>query len=226
MMRALIISQDPEETAVISFVLQRAGLTASRSSSLAHVVEELGLEELSLLVLVAPEQPVAAVRSLRIHTQAPLIVVGEQLDESVQVLLLNSGADLICLRPFSARLLVAQVKALLRRAAGRPLFVSPALKIADLTLDPMTRTVQIQEHKPKHLTRLEFRLLHTLMLHHGQVLPNEVLVEHVWGYVGEGERDLVRGLVSRLRAKIEPDSHEPCYILTVPGVGYVYDPQP
>ena len=67
-------------------------------------------------------------------------------------------------------------------------------------------------------------MLHTLMLHHGQVLPAETLVENVWGYGGEGERDLVRGLVSRLRAKIEPHPHEPQYVLTVPSVGYVFDP--
>ncbi|MGC9398947.1 MAG: response regulator transcription factor [Anaerolineae bacterium] len=224
-MRALIISQDPEETAVLSFILQRAGLAVSRSRNLATAVKEPGLEKQALVVLVPPEQQyVLAVRRVREHTQVPLIVIGEQLEEAVQALLLDSGADLVFLRPFSVRLMVAQVKALLRRAAGRPLFLSPTLTIGGLTLDPTTRTVQIKGLKPKNLTRLEFRLLHTLMLHHGQVVPTEVLVENVWGYGGEGERDLVRGVVSRLRAKIEPDSREPHYVHTVPGVGYVYDP--
>ncbi len=225
-MQALVVSQDPEETAIISFVLQRAGLSVSRTRGLSSIVEKGGLDKQALIVLVMPEtQPVATVRRLRAHTQVPLVVIGEQLTESVQALLLDSGADLVVLRPFSARLLVAEVKALLRRMAGRPFFLSPTVTVADLTLDPSTRTAQIGNHAPKRLTRLEFRLLHTLMLHRGQVLPAEVLVENVWGYGGEGERDLVRGLVSRLRAKIEPNPHEPQYVLTVPGVGYVFDPQ-
>ena len=61
---------------------------------------------------------------------------------------------------------------------------------------------------------------HTLMIHREQVVPTETLVEHVWGYDGEGDRELVRGLVSRLRAKIEPNPRYPHYVITVPGVGY------
>jgi len=225
-MRALVVSQDPEETAILSFVLQRAGMTVSRTRNLSSTVEAQDLEKYEFIILVLPEaQPVPAVRRLRAHTQAPLVVIGEQLDEPVQVLLLDSGVDLLVLRPFSTRLLVAQIKALLRRVAGRPFFLSPTLTIAELTLDPSTRTAQVGNHVPKRLTRLEFRLLHTLMIHHGQVLPTETLVENVWGYGSEGERDLVRGLISRLRAKIEPNPHEPRYVLTVPGVGYVFDPQ-
>jgi DNA-binding response OmpR family regulator len=225
-MRALVVSQDPEEAAVLSFVLQRAGMTVSRTRDLSSTAEGRDFEKYGFIILVLPEaQQVATVRRLRAHTQAPLIVIGERLDESVQVLLLDSGADLLVLRPFSSRLLVAQIKALLRRVAGRPFFLSPTLTIAELTLDPSTRTAQVSDHVPKRLTRLEFRLLHTLMIHHGQVLPTETLVENVWGYGGEGERDLVRGLISRLRAKIEPNPHEPYYVLTVPGVGYVFDPQ-
>jgi DNA-binding response OmpR family regulator len=49
-----------------------------------------------------------------------------------------------------------------------------------------------------------------------------VIVERVWGYSGRGDRELVRGLISRLRAKVEPDPHKPAYVLTVPGVGYSF----
>ena len=63
------------------------------------------------------------------------------------------------------------------------------------------------------------------MIHRGQVLPAEILVEQVWGYTGEGERDLVRGLIRRLRAKIEPDPSQPRFILTIAGIGYTFNPQ-
>jgi two-component system KDP operon response regulator KdpE len=58
------------------------------------------------------------------------------------------------------------------------------------------------------------------MMHRGQTLPTATLVERVWGYEGEGNMDLVRGLISRLRAKIEENPRLPRYIVTVPGVGY------
>jgi DNA-binding response OmpR family regulator len=60
------------------------------------------------------------------------------------------------------------------------------------------------------------------MTNRGQVLPTETIVERVWGYSGEGDRDLVRGLISRLRRKIEADVENPRFIQTVPGVGYLF----
>lgn len=98
----------------------------------------------------------------------------------------------------------------------------PTLTLTDLSLDPATRTVQVTGQPSRRLTHLEFRLLYTLMIHRGQVIPTETIVERVWGYSGQGDRDLVRGLISRLRAKVEKDPRNPYYILTVPGVGYSF----
>jgi DNA-binding response OmpR family regulator len=69
----------------------------------------------------------------------------------------------------------------------------------------------------QRLTHLEFRLLYTLMVNQGQIIPTETIVEHVWGYTGDGDRDLIRGLVSRLRAKVETDPRSPRWILTGAG---------
>jgi DNA-binding response OmpR family regulator len=64
------------------------------------------------------------------------------------------------------------------------------------------------------------------MLNAGQIVSAEALVEHVWGYSGEGDRTLVRGLVKRLRSKVEPDPSAPRFIQTEPGLGYAFKPQP
>jgi len=61
------------------------------------------------------------------------------------------------------------------------------------------------------------------MTNAGRIVPTEQIVEHVWGYTGEGNRELVRGLVQRLRSKVEPIPREPRYILTEPGIGYYFD---
>ncbi|MGC9358068.1 MAG: winged helix-turn-helix domain-containing protein [Anaerolineae bacterium] len=225
-MQVLLLSQDPDETAVLALALQRTGLTVTRGSDLERALQKDLEPPPDLVVLVSAEaSPLSQVRRIRAQTQAALIVITDRVAEAVHILLLDSGVDMVILRPFSARLLIAQVRALLRRTAGLPFFTLPTMSVADLTLDPATRTVQVGERSPRRLTQLEFRLLYTLIVHRGQVLPAEVLVENVWGYAGEGERDLVRGLVSRLRAKVEPEPSHPHYIITVPGVGYSLDPQ-
>jgi DNA-binding response OmpR family regulator len=61
------------------------------------------------------------------------------------------------------------------------------------------------------------------MTHAGQIIPSANLVEHVWGYSGEGNQELVRGLVKRLRSKIEPDPKKPQFVLTEPGIGYYFN---
>ena len=78
------------------------------------------------------------------------------------------------------------------------------------------------DNQEKRLTQLEFRLLYTLMTNVGQIIPTDQIVEHVWGYSGEGNRELVRGLVQRLRSKVEPVPRKPEYILTEPGIGYYF----
>jgi DNA-binding response OmpR family regulator len=178
-----------------------------------------------MLVLALRDDPREQVRRGRAETDAPLLLVVDRLSEEAHCELLHLGADLIVTRPYSARLLIAQVRALVRRAGSVPLFSLPTLSQSGLTLDAAARTVQTSGMPgSRPLTHLEFRLLYTLMSHRGQILPTEVIVERVWGYTGRGDKDLVRGLVSRLRAKVEPDSRSPRYIRTVPGVGYSFDP--
>jgi DNA-binding response OmpR family regulator len=225
-MYALLCAQDPDEAAILSLVLQRAGLFVSGASRLESAVK-LTHEQPTKLVLLASREnaPTGQVRRLRSEAQAPLIVIVPQLSEETNIELLEAGADLVIMRPFSARLLIAQVRALLRQTEGVTVSGLPTLQIAHLTLDPATRSVQVNGDDPRRLTHLEFRLLYTLMVHRGQVMTAEVLVEHVWGYTGQGDRDLVRGLVRRLRAKVEPDPRQPCYVVTVPGIGYSFAPQ-
>lgn len=222
-MYAILISQDPDETAVLSLALQRAGLTLSRMRELPSQLPSNPENPLNLIVLATVEgSPLSKVQTLRRQTEVPLVIIAEHLDESTHMVTLDAGADLVVLRPFSVRVLIAQVRALLRRTANLPFFTLPTLTVGEMALDPATRTVVLGQHSPKRLTQLEFRLLYTLMIHQGQVLPTEVLIEQVWGYTGEGDRDLVRGLIRRLRIKVELEPGQPRYIMTVPGIGYTF----
>jgi DNA-binding response OmpR family regulator len=222
-MYALLLAKDSDEAAVLSLVLQRAGLAVTTSRDLERAMQSWAERPADLILLALPGLlPQDQVRRVRAETHVPLIVIISSTDEELHYALLQAGADLAVVRPFSARLLIAQVRALLRRAGGVPLFSLPTLTVAGLTLDPATRSVEISGRPGQRLTHLEFRLLYTLMMHRGQVLPTESIVERVWGYSGQGDRELVRGLISRLRAKLEADPRNPYYILTVPGAGYSF----
>ena len=83
--------------------------------------------------------------------------------------------------------------------------------------------MKVGEGDIKKLTQLEFRLFYVLLTHAGHIIPTENIVEHVWGYRGDGNRDLVRGLVQRLRSKVELDKGNPKYIMTEKGIGYYLD---
>ena len=125
-------------------------------------------------------------------------------------------------RPYSVRALLAQIRALMRRGSGIPFFSLPMLTQKDVLLNPSDRTVQVGDRGPKHLTQLEFRLLYTLMTNIGQIIPSDQIVEQVWGYTGDGNRELVRGLVQRLRTKVEAVPRQPEYIITESGIGYYF----
>ena len=224
-MYALLIAQDADERAVLSLALQRAGVAVTTATDLERAMRSWFERPADLVLLAVDGDPVAQVRRVRTDTEVPIVTVTDGASEDVHYDMLESGADLVISRPFSARLLIAQLRALLRRAGNVPLSSLSTLSLAGLTLDPAARTVKVNDLPPRRLTHLEFRLLYTLMIHPGQILPPELIVERVWGYSGQGDKDLVRGLVSRLRAKVEPEPRSPRYVITLPGVGYAFDPE-
>jgi DNA-binding response OmpR family regulator len=224
-MYALLVASDADEAAVLTLVLQRTGLAVTAARSIERAMQTWH-ERPADLVLAAldNEDPLGQVRRIRAETVVPLAIIVDPVPEEMHYGLLDTGADLVVQRPFSARLLVAQMRALLRRAGGVPLVALPTLSLSGLTLDPATHSVGLQDLPSRRLTHLEFRLLYTLMVHRGQVLPTDTIVQRVWGYAGEaGSRELVRGLISRLRAKVEPNPRQPRFIRTIPGVGYQFE---
>jgi DNA-binding response OmpR family regulator len=220
-MHALLLAHNADESAVLRLVLQRAGFASRVTTDLKQGILEWDDHPTDLVLLSFKDQiPVDQIHEIRAKTEVPLVIISPELHEELHIELLETGVDRLIFRPYSARILIAELRGLLRRAHGVSFFNLPSFQIGDITLDPSVRTFEVNHSPPKHLTRLEFRLLYTLMIHNGQVLTPESLVEQVWGYSGRGDRDLVRGLIKRLRTKVEPEPSEPRYIITVPGVGY------
>ncbi|MCJ7733894.1 MAG: response regulator transcription factor [Anaerolineales bacterium] len=224
-MQALLFAFHPEESALLSLLLKQAGFEVHVAKYLKPSVENWPEQPLDLICLVLENDPqdITTIKKLRGHTVVPMIVITEPLTEDAEVALIEAGVDLIVTRPFGFRLLITRIKALLRRTTGVPFHSLPILTRGSLILDPSHRTIKVEERERTKLTLLEFRLLYVLMTHVGQIIPTDNIVEHVWGYLGDGNRELVRGLVQRLRSKIELDKRNPKYILTEKGIGYYLD---
>ncbi len=221
-MQAIVIAENSEEREFLSYILRHTGLAVARTALVKQVLGSLLKQPVDLILLsaksgTAVSDDVAAVRTM---SQAPLLLLHDPLTEDATCELLDAGVDLILERPYSSRILARYVTVFLRRAGSVPVSILTTIQSEQISLDPATRTVMLADNPAQPLTPLEFRLLYVLMSNADQVIPTEVIIERVWGYSGDGNRELVRGLVRRLRRKIEPDPHQTTFIHNHPGVGY------
>ena len=221
-MQVMVIAADQNEKEIVTLVLRKAGLAVASSSDHQRALKNWTEHPADLLLVASLEDqaPIKIVEEVRAITQIPLLMIVDPISEKTLCDLLQKGADIVLDRPVSPQVLIALTHALMRRSAAVPGFVLPTLALNEITLDPSTRAVTVLGKETSRLTQLEFRLLYTLMTNRGQVVPLDVLVERVWGYTGGGNRDLVRGLVSRLRRKIEPDPEHARFLEAIPGIGY------
>jgi len=217
---ALLICGNADESAILCAALQRAGLSPLTSATVANALERWQERPVDMIVLASPGKRLAEhVRRLRQESEVPMVVITDPQSEDALCEAYAAGADEVIVRPYSPRLTIMRIRAILRRGKGTVLRQLPNMTVGDLTLDPTTRIVKIEGYPPRRLTQLEFRLLYALMLNRDQILPTATLIEQVWGYTGAGTPEMVRNLVSRLRSKVE-HPREARHIVTEPGIGY------
>ncbi|MEW6321927.1 MAG: response regulator transcription factor [Acidobacteriota bacterium] len=145
-----------------------------------------------------------------------VITARDAVEDRVQGL--DSGADDYLVKPFAFAELVARVRALLRR--GRP-EEAVKLRVADLELDPLSRTAR-RAGRTIELTTREFELLHYLLRHHGQIVSREMLARDVWKEPARGTPldNVIDVHLTHLRRKVDPPSG-PRLIQTIRGVGFI-----
>lgn len=179
--------------------------------------------DLIILDIMMPEM--GGYEFMRLYTKerdTPIILLTAKVEESDKVLGLELGADDYVTKPFSMRELIARIRAVLRRL-DKSAAPAEILRAADVTLDKNTRLVQVGD-RVVNLTPTEFDLLATLMSTPGRVFSRQDLLEAVQGVAFEALERSVNVHISNLRAKIEPDPSNPCYVETVFGVGYRFCP--
>ena len=159
-------------------------------------------------------------RAIRRESDVPIIMLTARAEEMDQLIGLELGADDYIIKPFSPRALVARVRAVLRRAGG-DLTNQHILRVADLEIDKRGYTVT-RGGEELALSRTEFELLLLLAESAGQAFSRNQILNGLHGYSYEGYDRSIDAHIKNLRRKLEDDSAEPRYILTVYGVGYKF----
>lgn len=165
---------------------------------------------------------------VRQWTQTPIIVLSAKTEEKQKVEALDLGADDYLTKPFSNDELLARVRACLRRASPPENASDQSTQILRsndgyLYMDVLRRQVRAGDRDVR-LTPTEFELLRQLMLYAGKVMTHRALLQAVWGPEYGEEADYLRVYIRQLRLKIEVEASHPRYILTEPGIGYVFRP--
>jgi two-component system KDP operon response regulator KdpE len=159
-------------------------------------------------------------RRIREFSNVPVIMLTAKAQESDMLHGFDVGADDYLTKPFSAKELVARVKAVLRRSQHPEEIITATLTCGDLEIDFARHTVKAgDEHKS--LTRTEFALLRQLALNVNRVVLHPDLLIAVWGPEYRDDVDYLRAYIRYLRRKLEVDPADPKYILTLPKVGYM-----
>jgi len=224
----LVIDDDDLMRRSVGFNLEQAGYSTSNAGNAEDALLSLerNAPDLILLDIGLPGMDgLDALREFRTHTQAPVIFVTARRRELDEILGLELGADDYITKPFEMSVLLAHIKAVLRRSASTPsTSQKESVTAGDISIDPLAHTVSIAG-EPLELTRREFDLLHTLVLHAGQVLSTQDLLSEVWGAEYIGEPQVVYVHIRWLREKLEANPSKPERILTVRGVGYKLMPK-
>jgi DNA-binding response OmpR family regulator len=217
----LVIEDEPELVKVLRSYLEQAGfsvLTAQRGDT-GLTLWEHKRPDLVLLDLNLPGMDgLDVARAIRRNTSTPIIMLTARVEEMDELLGLELGADDYITKPFSPRLVVARVRALLRRENAVP-SLARVVRIADLEIDLEGHTVT-RESQPVELTPTEFNLLTALAGQPGRAFSRLQLLESTQGVAYEGYERTIDAHIKNLRAKLEPEPKNPKYIETVFGVGY------
>ncbi len=217
----LIIEDEPELVKVLRAYLEQAGydvVAAYRGDTGLSTWEHKHPDAVILDLNLPGMDGLEVAKEIRRKASTPILMLTARVEETDQLIGLELGADDYITKPYSPRLVVARVRALLRRS-GSPLEKQRILRAADFEIDLAAHTVH-RGDQDIELTPTEFNLLAALAEQPGRVFTRLQLLEAGQGSAYIGYERTIDAHIKNLRAKIEPDSKNPVYIETVFGIGY------
>jgi DNA-binding response OmpR family regulator len=226
----LLVDDDDLMRRSLAFNLEQAGYRTSTAADAENALRLARRDPPDLILLdigLPGMDGLDALRSFRQEADIPIIFVTARRRELDQALGLELGADDYVTKPFDVNVLLARIKAVLRRSerAAPSAATTDRLEAGDLVIEASAHTATLSG-RPLELAPREFALLHALALQAGQVISVDELLAQVWGAEYVGEPQVVYVHIRWLREKIEDDPKHPCRIVTVRGVGYKFEPQP
>ncbi len=221
----LVVDDEPKITQLVRDFLERAGFVVQvayegkAGLSLARTVKpDLVILDLSLPNLDGLD----FTREIRKSSNVPIIMLTARADELDKLVGLELGADDYMTKPFSPKELVARVRVVFRRMELSSHPVEEIVQVSDLTLDVPRLRVLVENRQIEELTPTEFELLLTLARSPGRVFTRSQLLDAIHGIAFESYERAVDAHIKNIRRKIELETSDPRYIITVYGVGYKF----
>ncbi len=226
MTRVLIVEDEPDLADPLAYLLRREGYEATVAEdgpAALSAFREDGAD-IVLLDLMLPGMPGTEVcRQLRSASAVPVIMLTAKDSEVDIVVGLELGADDYVTKPYSARELLARIRAVLRRSVQNPADLEDrVLTGGRVTLDIDRHTVTV-DGSPIAMPLKEFELLEVLMRNEGRVLTRGQLIDRVWGTDYFGDTKTLDVHIKRIRSRIEKEPGNPVMLVTVRGLGYRFE---
>jgi two-component system OmpR family response regulator len=224
----LIVDDDAEIRSLLSRYLEKNGLrvtTVGDGRGMWHALDK-GTFDLIVLDLMLPgDDGLTLCRTLRAHSDIPVIMLTARGEETDRIVGLEMGADDYLAKPFSARELMARIKVILRRARSLPQNLRPEeereILFGEWVLDTAHRHLVSPAGVVTPIGGAEYRLLRIFLAHPNRVLSRDQLVEMTQGKEADALDRSIDVQVSRLRRRLGDGSRDPGMIKTVRGEGYV-----
>ncbi|NLY43502.1 MAG: response regulator transcription factor [Clostridiaceae bacterium] len=222
--KILVVDDEHKIVEVVKSYLENSGYEVCEAYNGKDALEQFEKNHpvLIILDLMLPDIPGDEVcKIIRKRSRVPIIMLTARVEEEDILKGLGIGADDYITKPFSPRQLVARVRAVLRRALDEPMPLSDIISFNgdDLVIDNLKHEV-VKKGKTINLTPNEYKILLTLLKYPSKTFSREELVRSAFGDDYDGYNRNIDAHIKNLRHKLEDDSRNPKYILTVHGVGY------
>jgi two-component system KDP operon response regulator KdpE len=224
--KVLIADDDPQILAALRIILHAHGYDVITARTGTEALDAAAREQPDLLMLdlgMPKLDGVDVIRAVRGWTTTPILVVSGRTDTAGKVDALDAGADDYVVKPFAAEELLARIRALTRRAPEPA--AESVVRFGDVVVDLAARTTTVHGAEVR-LTPTEWAILAKLVRNPRRLVTQQTLLTEVWGPTHTRDTGYLRIYLGTLRKKLEPQPASPRHLITEPGLGYRFVPDP